>query len=162
MKPRHAMAVKAAGLGLALTACSVAPIQEDGPVRLVPGQGLAAVTFDTLDSLSEVLIDGHDGKRLHIPSVPVGRNIYLFAVPAGEYCFVRFQYAHIAFVGKRGHLACFDVYAGELSYSGTLAPRTEGDEIVNRQVQDPAGFRTLLAQQYPQVSAEFPPQPDQP
>lgn len=162
MDRRHVRTAAIAGLALLLAACGVAPMRGDAPVRLAAGQGLAAVTFDTLDSLSEVLIDGRSGTRLRIPEVPVGRSIYLFAVPAGEYCFERFQYAHIAFVGKRGHLACFDVYAGELSYSGTLAPRTEGDEIVNRQVQDAAGFRTLLTQQYPQVSAEFPPKPDQP
>jgi hypothetical protein len=151
-------------LPLALAACSLAPLQQDGPVKLGPGQGLAAITFDSLDPLIDVVLDGkRTGTRLKIESVPVGRTIYLVQAPDDFYCMTTFRYGQWAFKAKDGaDLACFPVIAGALSYSGTLAPRVEGKTIVNHQVQDPQGFRVLLQQQYPQVAQEFPAPPTAP
>ena len=151
-------------LSLALVACSIAPLQQDQTVRLAPGQGLAAVTFDTLDPLTHVVVASKSGfTKLEITDVPAGQNIYLFTVPAGEYCFTRFQFSQWSLTARSGHdLACFTVVAGGLAYSGTLAPRVEGKNIVNHQVPDPPGFRILLQQQYPQVARQFPAPPDAP
>ncbi len=141
-----------------LVACTVAPLQQDQAVQLPAGDGLAAVTLDTLDPLDHVAIaDAHGFTRLEIVSVPVGQHIYLFPVPVGEYCLTRFQFRQWTFTSKKGsEPTCFKVKAGALSYSGTLAPRVEGETIVNHQVQDPAGFRIMLQQQYPAVAREFP------
>lgn len=153
-----------AALALALAACSLPPLMQDAPVKLGPGQGLAAVTFDSLDPLVDVVLDGRrTGTRLRIESVPVGRTVYLFKAPDDYYCMTTFRYGQWSFKAKDGaDLACFPVIAGNLSYSGTLAPRVEGKTIVNHQVQDPQGFRILLQQQYPQVARQFPAPPASP
>ena len=145
-------------LFLALTACSVAPIQQDQPVRLSQGQGLAAVMLDTLDPLSQVNIDpsAPGGANFSISAVPIGKNIYLFAVPAGHYCFTSYRYGRWEMYGKGGELGCFDVPAGGLGYSGTLAPRVENGKVVTHQVMDPAGFRALLTALYPAIARQFP------
>ena len=150
-----------AGVTLALTACTVAPLQQDQPVTLPSGDGLAAVTLDTLDPLNHIAIAASHGfTKLEIVSVPVGQHVYLFSVPAGEYCLTRFQFNQWSFTAKKGgDLACFTVAAGALAYSGTLAPRVEGKTIVSHQVQDPVGFRIMLQQQYPAVARQFPADP---
>lgn len=145
-----------------LAACSLAPLAQDGPVKLHQTEGLAAITFDSLDPLSDVVLEGkRTGTRLKVDAVPVGRTVYLFKAPDDYYCMMTFRYGQWAFKAKGGaDLACFPVIAGDLSYSGTLAPRVEGKDIVNHQVQDPRGFRVLLQQQYPQVARQFPAPPD--
>ena len=146
------------GMLLGLAACSAAPIQQDQPVQLSQGQGLAAVMLDTLDPLSQVNIDPSAPGRSNfsIPAVPIGKNIYLFAVPAGHYCFTSYRYGQWEMYGKGGELGCFDVPAGGLGYSGTLAPRVENGQIVTHQVMDPAGFRALLTALYPAIARQFP------
>lgn len=148
----------AATLLLGLAACSVAPLQRDQPVQLSQGQGLAAVMLDTFDPLTLVSIEPHTagGAHFSIPAVPIGKNIYLFAVPAGHYCFTSYRYAHWVMYGKGGELGCFDVPAGGLGYSGTFAPRVENGKVVTHQVMDPAGFRALLTALYPVIAKQFP------
>ena len=147
---------------LLLTGCaSLTPLSHDGPVHLTPNQGLAALVIDTLDPLTDVEVEPRSaGPRLAVPSVPVGRDVYLFPVPAGTYCMTRFKYSTLSLSGPNGVLGCFAVRAGQLSYSGTLAPRVEDGTPVTHQVQDPQGFRILLQQQYPQVAKQFPATPN--
>ncbi|HEY1992262.1 MAG TPA: hypothetical protein VGH71_07350 [Gammaproteobacteria bacterium] len=146
---------------LLLSACgSLAPLAHDGPVHLAPNQGLAALVIDTLDPLTDVEVEPRGGgRKLMVASVPVGRDVYLFPVPAGTYCMTRFKYSNLSLAGSNGMLGCFAVRAGQLSYSGTLAPRVEDGRPVTHQVQDPPGFRILLQQQYPQVAKQFPAPP---
>jgi hypothetical protein len=140
-----------------LAGCGLAPLAQDQAIHLGPGQGVAGVTFDTLDPLSQVGIESKaGGARLEIPNVPIGHSLYLFVVPAGEYCFAKFQYGEWSFSGKGRQLACFAVPAGGLGYSGTLAPRAEAQGIVSHQVMDEPGFRFLLEQRYPLVARQFP------
>ncbi|HLW75244.1 MAG TPA: hypothetical protein VKT74_09270 [Gammaproteobacteria bacterium] len=143
---------------LALTACGVTPIRQDLMVHLSQGQGLAAVMLDTYDPLSLVTIEPRSagGSDFNIPAVPVGSNIYVFAVPAGHYCFTSYQYGQWKMSGKSGELGCFDVPTGGLGYSGTLAPRVENGKVVTHQVMDPAGFRALLTARYPVIAKQFP------
>jgi hypothetical protein len=143
---------------LALAGCaSVLPLSRDGPVHLAANQGLAAVVIDTLDPLTDVEVESRSsGPKLMVTSVPVGRDVYLFPVPAGTYCMTRFKYSTLSLSGPNGVLGCFAVRAGQLSYSGTLAPRVEDGRPVTHQVQDPQGFRILLQQQYPEVAKQFP------
>ena len=145
-------------LSLLLAACAgMAPLRHDGPVRLAPGQGLAALVIDTLDPLTDVEVESHNGgPKLRVGSVSPGRDVFLFPVPAGIYCVTRFKYSTLSLSGPNGILGCFDVRAGQLSYSGTLAPRVEQGRPVTHQVQDLQGFRILLQQQYPQVAKQFP------
>src|SRR5579871_2439983 len=148
-------------LSLLVSACtSLTPLAHDGPVRLAPNQGLAAVVIDTLDPLTDLEVESRSGgPSLMVASVPVGRDVYLFPVPAGTYCMTRFKYSNLSLAGSKGMLGCFVVRAGQLSYSGTLAPRVEDGRAVTHQVQDMPGFRILLQQQYPQVAQQFPPAP---
>ena len=143
----------------ALTACGTAPIQQDQPVHLQAGQGLMAVVMDTLDPITQVIIGPKEksGTEIDIPSVPAGLNVYLYPVPAGDYCFVAFQYASWHFASDPGHPLCFQVKAGELGYSGSLAPRVEGGKVISHQDTDLEGFRTLMAERYPLIAKQFPP-----
>ena len=146
----------------ALNACGTAPIQHDQAVHLQAGQGLMAVVMDTLDPITQVIIGPKqkDGATIDIPSVPAGLNVYLYPVPAGDYCFVAFQYASWHFTSDPDHPLCFQVKAGELGYSGSLAPRVEGGRVISHQDMDLEGFRTLLAEHYPIIAKQFLPPPD--
>ncbi|MFI5268220.1 MAG: hypothetical protein ACHQ7M_12670 [Chloroflexota bacterium] len=151
----------AAALSLLLAACSsLTPLPRDQAVHLASGQGLAALMIDTLDPLTDVEVASRSGgPKLRVAAVPVGISIYLFQVPAGTYCMTRFKYGTMSLSGASGVLGCFAVRAGDISYSGTLAPRVEEGKPITHQVQDPEGFRILLTQQYPQVAREFAPGP---
>jgi hypothetical protein len=153
----------AAGFGLLLLAgcSSVAPIQQDQPIYLQPGQGLMAVVLDTLDPITQVIIDpgAPGGAKIDIPTVPAGINVYLYPVPAGDYCFTAFQYGNWHFKGEQGQLACFQVKAGELGYSGSLAPRVDNGQVKSHQDMDLEGFRTLMNQRYPIIAKQFLPPP---
>ena len=141
-----------------LAACASAPLPQDQSVSLYPDQGLAAVMIDTLDPITQVTFQS-GGTKLIVPSVPPGIGLYLFPTRAGRYCMTRFHYANFDFAAEKGVQQCFQVLAGRLSYSGTLAPRVEDGKPVTRQVQDPQGFRVLLEQQYPTVAKQFPAPP---
>ena len=143
-----------------LSACATAPLPQDQAVTLWPDQGLAAVMIDTLDPITLVTFQQQDGgNKLIVASVPPGIGLYLFPIRAGRYCMTRFHYANFDFAAEKSALQCFQVTAGKLSYSGTLAPRVEGGKPVTHQVQDPQGFRVLLEHQYPQVAKQFPAPP---
>jgi hypothetical protein len=151
------------GGGLILTgvlcACAVSPLPMDQMVTLAPGQGLAAVMIDTLDPLSQVTFQQPGGGKLLVAAVPKGINIYLFPTHAGRYCMTGFQFASFDFSARAGARECFQVTAGQLSYSGTLAPRVEEGRPVTHQVMDQQGFRVLLDERYPSVARQFPAPP---
>jgi hypothetical protein len=142
-----------------LCACAVAPLPQDQAVTLARDQGLAAVMIDTLDPLSEVTFQQPGGgRKLVVATVPAGINIYLFPTHAGRYCITGFHFASLDFkVG--GAPECFQVSAGQLSYSGTLAPRVEEGRPVTHQVMDEQGFRVLLGEHYPSIAKQFPAPP---
>jgi hypothetical protein len=143
-----------------LSACATAPLPQDQSVTLWPDQGLAAVMIDTLDPISQVTFQQQGGGgKLIVAAVPPGIGLYLFPTRAGRYCMTRFYYANFDFAADKGALQCFQVLAGKLSYSGTLAPRVEDGKPVTRQVLDPQGFRVVLEQRYPTVAKQFPAPP---
>lgn len=154
--------VVSCGAILLLAACGIQPIEQDQPIVLQAGQGIAAVEFNTADTLSVVQLDSDGGANLTIPSVPQGVHLYVFQVPAGNYCFTRFQFGRWSFHAndKQEQMGCFEVKAGELGYSGTLSPRViSGQVVVNQDVELPA-FRILLGEQYPIIAKQFlPPEP---
>ena len=144
-------------LAALLGACAGAPLPQDQSVTLYPDQGLAAVMIDTLDPITQVTFQQQGGgSKLIVAAVPPGIGLYLFPTRAGRYCLIRFHYANFDFAAEKRALQCFQVTAGRLSYSGTLAPRVEEGKPVTRQVQDPQGFRVLLEQRYPRVAKQFP------
>lgn len=146
-------------LALLLCACAIAPLPQDQTVTLAKDQGLAAVMIDTLDPLSDVTFQQPGGgRKLVVSAVPAGINIYLFPTRAGRYCMTLFHFASFDFT-TRGVPDCFQVSAGQLSYSGTLAPRVEEGRPVTHQVMDLPGFRVLLGEQYPTVARQFPAPP---
>ena len=149
-------------LMLLAAGCGLAPIQQDQRIHLQPGQGLMAVVMDTLDPITQVIIGPKEksGAKIDISSVPAGLNIYLYSVPAGDYCFVAFEYANWHFTSDPRHPLCFQVKVGELGYSGSLAPRVEGGRVYSHQDMDLEGFRTLMAERYPIIAKQFPPPPD--
>ncbi|HEX4300074.1 MAG TPA: hypothetical protein VH327_04320 [Gammaproteobacteria bacterium] len=160
LKPGHALRwLRVASAAALLCACAVAPLPQDQVVTLAPGQGLAAVMIDTLDPLSLVTFEQPGGgAKLVVATAPAGINIYLFPTRAGRYCMTRFQFASFDFSARAG-AECFQVSAGQLSYSGTLAPRVEEGRPVTHQVMDQQGFRVLLGERYPTVAKQFPPPP---
>jgi hypothetical protein len=139
---------------LTLCACGTEPIQQDQPIVLAAGQGLAAVVFDTKDPLTDVVVESSDTK-LGITSVPIGTNLYPFQVPAGSYCFTRFYVGRWSFhaLDKQGQ--CFEVKAGELGYAGALAPRAENGEVMTHQEMDLDVLRKLMRAQYPIIAKQF-------
>jgi hypothetical protein len=141
-----------------LSACGTPPIQQDQPVVLASGQGLAAIVLDTLDPLEQVTFVSSDGNnKLTIAALPIGLNLYLFQVPAGDYCFTRFQFGRWNFFpqDKVQQFGCFAVKAGQLGYSGTLSPRVINGEEMTHQQFEPESFRDLLAQRYPIIAKQF-------
>jgi hypothetical protein len=142
---------------LVLGGCGIQPIQQDQPVVLGKGEGLAAIEFKTLDPLSQVFIRpaGSGGKSLEISAVPAGLSLYLFKVPAGHYCFQQFHYGDILFFGQGADLACFQVPAGQLGYSGDLSPLVDLGKVMIHQDYDYAAFRAVLEQRYPKIAAQF-------
>jgi hypothetical protein len=146
-------------LAALLCGCAAAPLQHDQTVSLGSDQGLAAVMIDTLDPLTEVAFRQPDGgRKLVVAAVPAGINIYLFPIRAGRYCMTGFHFANLDFK-MGGAPECFQVSAGRLSYSGTLAPRVEDGRPVTHQVMDLQGFRVLLGEQYPTIARQFPAPP---
>ena len=142
-----------------LCGCAIAPLQQDEPVTLARDQGLAAVMIDTLDPLTQVIFQQPGGgNKLVVAEVPAGIDIYLFPTRAGRYCMTGFHFASFDF-SSRGEPECFQVSAGQLSYSGTLAPRVQDGRPVTRQVMDLQGFRVLLAERYPGIARQFPAPP---
>src|SRR6478752_3989776 len=84
------------GLGMALLAgCGAtddALVKPDQDITLQPNQGFAAIVMDTLDSLSVTTIKSPDTKvELDLGYVDKGIHMYVYAVPAGTYCLVRFN-----------------------------------------------------------------------
>jgi len=155
------------GAGL-LGGCAVLssqpPITPGQSVQLQPGEGIAALTMDTLDPVTQVLLAPTDGKgpTLDLPSMPAGRTLALFAAPTGVYCLKQFFYGRYRFFSKTLELGCFQVTAGHISYSGSIKPTagrdpsTGEDTALIDQVYEPAVFLALLKQQYPQLLAAYP------
>ncbi len=142
----------------ALAGCaSVKPIQQDQPLMLAAGDGIAAVQFNTLDHLTQVQIVSAQsgGETLNIPSVPVGKSTFLFEVPAGRYCLQRFYFGRVLIYreGQRGD--CFVVPAGAISFSGILSPRGENGQVVTGQDLDVPNESAELSRDYPRIAAQF-------
>lgn len=141
-----------------LAACGTQPIEQDQPIVLQAGQGLAALEFDAADPVTQVEFESAEGNKLAINTVPAGVNLYLFQVPAGSYCFTNFQFGRWHFFWKdRQDGNCFQVKAGELGYSGVLAPRVVNGEVQVGQDLDLTAFRVLLAERYPIIAKQFMP-----
>lgn len=142
----------------ALAGCaSVKPIQQDQPLMLAAGDGIAAVQFDALDNLTQVqIVSAHSsGKTLEIPSVPVGKSTFLFEVPAGRYCLQRFYVGSILIYHAGQYVGCFVVPAGEVGFSGIYSPRGEHGQIITGQDLDVANARAQLRRDYPHIAAQF-------
>ncbi|HEX4300073.1 MAG TPA: hypothetical protein VH327_04315 [Gammaproteobacteria bacterium] len=148
------MRVLAAVSLAALSACGTEPIQQDQPIVLAAGQGLAAVVFDTKDPLTDVVIESSDTK-LGITNVPVGTNLYMFQVPAGSYCFTKFYVSSWIFHARDKQGQCFEVKAGELGYGGVLAPRAENGEVMTHRDMDLDVLREQMRAHYPIVAKQF-------
>jgi hypothetical protein len=153
-RPFVVAVIAAAGLA----ACSsVKPVQQDQPLMLAAGYGLAAVQFDALDNLTQVqIVSAHSGgETLDIPSVPVGKSTYLFEVPAGRYCLQRFRVESILIYHEGQYEGCFVVPAGDVGFSGIYSPRGKQGRIVTGQDLDVAKARAELKQDYPRIAAQF-------
>ncbi len=142
----------------ALAGCaSVTPIQQDQPLMLAAGDGIAAVQFDALDNITQVQVVAakSGGETLSIPSVPIGQSTFLFEVPTGRYCLRRFWFENILIYEKHANSSCFVVPAGEVGFSGIFSPRGHNGQIVTGQNLDVAADSALLKQSYPRIAAQF-------
>lgn len=144
-------------LTIMLSACSIMqPIQQDQPLLLSKDQGVAAILMDALDPVTDVFLKPEDGgSTLDIPAVPIGMTLYIFQTQAGKYCLQQFYFGTIRFFGLPGKMTCFDVHAGQLGYSGNLAPRIINGKPVIEQTYNLNAFRALLKQQYPRIAQQF-------
>ena len=145
-----------------LAGCAaVTPIQQDQPLLLPAGDGLAVVQFNALDNLTQVqIVSAHSGgQTLELPSVPVGKSTFLFEVPAGRYCLQRFWerfWTENVFIYHPGQYeGCFVVPAGEVGFSGIYSPRWENGRIVTGQDLDVAKESAELERDYPRIAAQF-------
>ena len=142
----------------ALAGCaSVEPIQQDQPLMLAAGDGIAAVQFNAVDHLTQVQIVSAQsgGETLTIPSVPVGNSTFLFEVPAGRYCLQRFYFGSVLIYreGQRGD--CFVVPAGAIGFSGIYSPRGKNGQVVTGQDLDVLNESAELRRDYPRIAAQF-------
>ena len=154
---RRIFALGALG-AVVLAGCSnLAPIQQDQPLMLAAGDGIAAVQFDTLDHLTQIQIvsDQPSGATLDIPSVPAGKSTYLFEVPAGRYCLQRFSYGSYLIFHKGEYVNCFKVTAGEVGFSGIYTPRAENGGIVTTQDLDVSAAKDELRRDFPHIATQF-------
>lgn len=140
------------------------PIAPGQAVQLQPGEGIAALLMDTYDPVSQVRLESPDDKNptLVLPSMPAGRALALFEVPAGIYCLKQFNSGRFQFRSRSFDVGCFHVSAGHISYSGNMVPTddphpTSGAHgaLTDQQYQ-PTVFLALLKQQYPQLMAAYP------
>ncbi len=141
-----------------LAACSsVKPIQQDQPLMLAAGDGLAVVQFNALDQISQVqIVSAHSGgETMNIPSVPVGKSTFLFEVPAGRYCLQRFRVESVLIYHEGQYEGCFVVPAGKVGFSGIYSPRAEHGQIVTGQDLDVAKESAELERDYPRIAAQF-------
>ncbi len=141
-----------------LAGCAaVTPIQQDQPLLLPAGDGVAAVQFNALDHLTQVQIVSAQsgGETLEIPSVPVGKSTFLFEVPAGRYCLQRFYVGRVFIYRKFQFGDCFVVPAGALGFSGIYSPRAKHGQIVTGQDLDVAKESVELKRDYPRIAAQF-------
>lgn len=146
------------GMGLAMLAgCGATTdslVQPDQEVTLQPNQGFAAVVMDTLDALSVTTIKSPDNKdvELDLGYVDKGVHMYVYAVPAGTYCLVRFNTGFYRFHQESSRDVCFDVVPGKVAYSGNLAPRAVGHQAITYQNYDWAAFKKMFKEQYPKLA----------
>lgn len=144
-------------LAATLMGCGVAPVTQDQPPELKPGEGIAAIVIDSLDPLSQIFIvpDNSKGKQLTITSTPPGRTLFLFVAQAGTYCFDQIHFGDYFFT-RNGRGQCFDVTADHISYSGDLTPRVENGEVQFNLNNNARAFRQMLQKQFPGIAAKFP------
>ena len=122
------------------------------------GQGIAAVVIESEYPLAQLTMvpDSGKGDNLYVPSIPAGRNVYLFVAPSGVYCMHQFHAGSGTYTAKEND-QCFDVVQGKLSYGGNFTP------IPGLGVSDVGGgmsqggdmqeFMILLSQRYPKIAA---------
>lgn len=140
------------------------PIAPGQSVQLQPGEGIAALLMDTQDPVTQVRLQSPDDRNptLDLPSMSAGRQLALFAVPAGVYCLKQFNYGRYQFHSQKLELGCFQVAPGRISYSGTIVPSASvdpavaHDEALISQEFEPQVFLDLLKRQYPQLMAAYP------
>lgn len=145
----------------ALVGCSISPIQQDQPLLLGKGEGLAAVVINTTYPMNNVLIQpaGTGGSALKIPYAPTGKSLYLFQTQTGNYCLQELHFNSLMFYGRGAGVLCFVVPAGQIGYSGDLEPSVENGRILMNQNYDFDSFLTLLKHDYPKIAAQFQPAP---
>lgn len=152
MKSRVTVAV----LFVTLAGCSaLAPLQQDQPLLLAPGHGVAAVQFDTQTELHQVVVAGADGTKLRMSTVPEGKSLFLFEVPAGKYCLTQFYLQSVELLPQDGGEDCFVVPAGQLGFSGMLVPGSTDRGIEVQQHLNLAEAAAQLRERYPLIAKQF-------
>lgn len=142
-----------------LTGCSpLQPIQQDRALVLAKGDGIAAVQFNSPDNLNKIQLvaEADSSALLNIPDAPKGKSLYLFEVPAGNYCLQRLYFGHALIFNKGAKLGCFAVSAGQVGFSGEYQPHAASDgQVAVEQHLDAAYSQRQLQQAYPHIAAQF-------
>ena len=136
---------------LALSGCmSLAPVTDEAP-PLQPGYGIYAIALDTVEDINSLFVSGKQNFVIKWP--PVGKTLYLYQVPAGEYCIREAHIKNYVVTFRKGSNAkgfCTYVEADTINYSGHIFLRANSQFI-----QDYSHFVRLMARKYPKLCREF-------
>ncbi|HEV2111902.1 MAG TPA: hypothetical protein VGT99_11155 [Gammaproteobacteria bacterium] len=132
-------------------------LQQDRPIQLLPGQGLAAVVMNAPARITQISFVGKSPgtERFEVPDTQGGWTLYLVPVQAGRYCLQHFRYGRVIF-NSREDLGCFTALPGHITYAGDIAPSIEPDGAVTDQQFNPIAFSNELHIQYPVLAAAYP------
>ena len=148
---------------LLLAACASAPMLQDQPLQLQPGQGIAAVSLDAPQRIQQMKFSPRfkGGSSFEVPDTQGGPSLYLLPVQAGRYCLQHFYYDHNSIESKED-LGCFTVVEGKITYSGTIVPETGqfngsgATTLYTSHYYYPASFHEMLKASYPKLAAAYP------
>jgi len=144
---------------ISLSSCaslSIPTLTDVNSKMIAPGNGVLALTLNTVQRINHISIDSSNpGHNFVIKWPPIGENIFLYEVKAGEYCLERltFNTFTVSFKDAYSHSSkgiCTVVEEGALAYSGHifLGPNTTTYNYYSSFVQK-------LNREYPNTCKEF-------
>lgn len=148
-----------AGDGLAAAdAGAVLPLTVEDAAALAPDEGHLALVLDSLDHIQNLRFAprGRVAAAFSLSEVPPGIHLFVFRLPAGEYCMDDFRAERRRYKRRSTDEGsfCFAVFAGDLTYPGHIVPRAgEGRNAAVRFAVKPGEFIARLALERPAVLA---------
>ncbi|MFT6732303.1 MAG: hypothetical protein ACJAS9_000483 [Polaribacter sp.] len=135
---------------------AIPTLPDESSKNIAPGNGVLALTLNTIEKINHISIESSKaGHNFVIKWPSIGENIFLYEVPAGEYCLNRATYNQgtVYFKDAYSHNSkgfCTIVEEGSLSYSGHIFLRLNPSSINRYQA-----FVRKLNREYPNTCKEF-------